>query len=155
KARDIYTTLVRRAQDPALLEYLDSRLLRLRIAAIPAKSHPSVMVSYTSVAVRDGDTIEYAYPLTAGSRAPDQFSLAATIKGQHAIQNVYSPTHTVALKRSSDREVAVSLDRSQALANKDFRLFYSLGDSDVGLTTLAHRPVKGENGHFLMLLTPR
>src|SRR6059058_1718458 len=34
-------------------------------------------------------------------------------------------------------------------------MFYQLGDKDVGLTALTHRPVASEKGHFMMLLTPK
>src|SRR5947209_20141259 len=36
KARQIYTDIVRRTQDPGLLEYLDHNLLKLRVFPIPA-----------------------------------------------------------------------------------------------------------------------
>src|SRR5262249_22445492 len=38
---------------------------------------------------------------------------------------------------------------------KDFQLFYSLGDKDVGLTALSYRPLADEDGHFLLLLSPK
>src|SRR3989449_6679122 len=36
KARQIYTDIVRRTQDPGLLEYLGSNLLRVRVFPVPA-----------------------------------------------------------------------------------------------------------------------
>src|SRR5262249_56446922 len=36
KARDIYTSIVRRTQDPGLLEYLGTNLLRMRVFPVPA-----------------------------------------------------------------------------------------------------------------------
>src|SRR5919201_76204 len=38
KARQIYTSIVQRTQDPGLLEYLGNNLLRLRVFPIPPKS---------------------------------------------------------------------------------------------------------------------
>src|SRR5213595_3106517 len=37
KARDIYTSIVRRTQDPGLLEYMGNNLLRLRVFPVPPK----------------------------------------------------------------------------------------------------------------------
>ena len=158
KALQIYTDIVRRAQDPGLLEYLGDSLVRMRVFPIPANGDQKVAVTYTSVADREGKLVAYVYPMKADGRSTatlDGFSLQATIKSQHGIQNVYSPTHAIALKRTNDKEVSLTFDRKQAVVGKDFQLLYSLGGKDLGLTTLAHRPLAAENGYFLMLIAPQ
>jgi Ca-activated chloride channel family protein len=158
KARSIYTEIVRRTQDPGLLEYVENNLFRLRVFPILPKSDQKVTLSYTSIAPRDADLVEYVYPLKTDGKATrtlEEFSIQATIKSQHPIQNVYSPTHAVTLNRTSDREVTLTFEREQALLDKDFQLFYSLSDQDVGLTALAHRPLSGEPGYFMLLVSPR
>src|SRR5437016_4199905 len=42
KAREIYTSIVRRTQDPGLLEYMDNRLLRMRVFPVPARGDQKV-----------------------------------------------------------------------------------------------------------------
>src|SRR5262249_21805722 len=69
--------------------------------------------------------------------------------------SVYSPTHAIDIKRQSDREVAIAFQRGQGLLDKDFQLFYSIGDKDVGLTALLHRPISSEKGYFSFLITPK
>ena len=158
KARAVYTDIVRRMQDPGLLEYLGNNLVRMRVFPIPAGGDQKVAVSYTSVAGRQGNLVEYVYPMKADGHAPvklDGFSLTATLKSQHGIQNVYSPSHAIALKRVSEREMLVTFERKQQAAGKDFQLLYSPGGKDVGLTTITHRPLAGENGYFLMLIAPQ
>src|SRR5262249_39503168 len=81
--------------------------------------------------------------------------IKANLKSQHAIQNVYSPTHAFNLNRSSDREVNLEFKREQALLDKDFQLFYTLSDKDVGLTSMIHRPNASEDGYFMFLISPR
>src|SRR5438552_12903108 len=61
KARQIYTDIVQRTQDPGLLEYLDNNLLRLRVFPVPAKSDQKISISYTAVAVADAGLVEYIY----------------------------------------------------------------------------------------------
>src|SRR5207245_4466052 len=100
----------------------------------------------------------YVYPLKTDGKATatlEDFAITATLKSQHGVQNVYSPTHAITLRRQGDKEVLVSFDKKQGLLDRDFQLFYQLGDKDVGLTALAHRPVAGEHGYFLMLATPK
>src|SRR5215472_5297006 len=54
KARAIYTDIVRRTQDPALLEYMGNNLLRLRVFPVPPKGDQKVSLSFTSVAPKEG-----------------------------------------------------------------------------------------------------
>src|SRR5437868_11072271 len=152
KARQVYTDIVRRTQDPGLLEYLGNNVLRMRVFPVPAKGEQKVALKYTAVAPQDAGVVEYVYPLKTDGKATrtlEDFAIQATIKSQHAIQNVYSPTHALNVQRPSDREVHVRFERNQALLDKDFQLFYATGDKDIGFTTLTHRPISSEKGYFL------
>src|SRR4051794_9679042 len=116
KAREIYTSIVRRTQDPGLLEYMDNNLLRMRVFLVPARGDQKVAVSFTAVAPREGNLVEYIYPLKTDDKAAstlEAFRITANIKSQHGVTNVYSPTHALTIKRTSDREVAVAFDRNQ------------------------------------------
>ncbi len=158
KARDIYTSIVRRTQDPGLLEYIGNNLLQMKVFPVPANGDQKVKLSYTSVAPKDGNLVEYIYPLKTDGKATatlEDFSITATIKSQHGVTNVYSPTHAITLKRKSDNELTVNFDRNQGLLDKDFQMFYSTSDKDIGLTALTHRPLSTENGYFSLLISPK
>jgi Ca-activated chloride channel family protein len=158
KARQIYTSIVRRTQDPGLLEYIGNNLLQMKVFPIAPHSDQRVSLSYSSVSERTADMVEYVYPLKTDGRATatlETFGIEATIKSQHAVQNVYSPTHAIAIQRQGDRQVSVVFERSQGLLDKDFQLFYQLGDKDIGLTTMTHRPVAADPGYFMALITPK
>jgi Ca-activated chloride channel family protein len=159
KARQIYTDIVRRTQDPGLLEYMDHNLFQMKVFPIPAKGDQKVSLRFSAVAPRDGGAVEYTYPLKTDGKATStlqDFSIKATIKSQHRIQNVYSPTHAISVSRPSDHEAAVTFERNQAVLDRDFQLLYGVGDKeDVDLTMVTHRPISAENGYFLLLLSPR
>src|SRR5262245_1761907 len=158
KARDVYTSVVRRTQDPGLLEYIGNNMLRMRVFPVPAKGDQKVAFTYQSVAEKESGLVEYIYPLKTDGKATatlEKFGISATIKSQHGVQNVYSPTHALNVKRVSDKEVNIEFERNQGLLDKDFQMFYSTGDKDVGLTALLHRPVASENGYVMLLLTPK
>ena len=53
KARQIYRDIVRRARDPGLLEYMDSRLLRLSVYPVPAKGTQEVQIEYAETLAAD------------------------------------------------------------------------------------------------------
>ena len=158
KASQVYTDIVRRTQDPGILEYMGNNLMRLKVFPILPHKDQKVKISFTYVATQDNGVVEYIYPLKTDGKATktlEEFSVKATIKSQHPIQNVYSPTHAIALIRKGDKEVTMSFERNQAVLDKDFQLFYSVGNKEIGITPLYHRPSSAEDGYFLMLVSPQ
>ncbi len=158
KARQIYTAIVQRTQDPGLLEYMGNNLLRLRVFPVPPKGDQKIRLSYTSVAPSENGLVEYVYPLKTDARAAsvlEKFSIEVSLKSQHALQNIYSPSHAVTMTRPSDREARVSFVKDGAALDKDFQLYYSAGGKDVGLTALAHRPIGDAAGYVMLLISPR
>jgi Ca-activated chloride channel family protein len=158
QARQIYTDIVRRTQDPGLLEYMGNDLLRLRVFPVPARGDQKLMVRFSAIAGRESELIEYTYPLKTDGKAVttlENFTFHAMLKSQHKIHNVYSPTHAVVVKPVGDHEISVSFEKERAALDKDLQLFYALGDKDVGLTTVTYRPIAGEDGCFMLLVSPR
>lgn len=158
KARKIYEDIVRQAQDPGLLEYMDHNLLKLRVFPILPKADQKITFQYTSVAPKEHDLISVVYPLKTDGKAIEtlkEFSIDVSIKSQHPIQNIYSPTHAITVTRPGDKEARVAFEKEQALLDRDFQLYYSAAGKDVGLTTVAHRPVSTDPGYFMVLVSPR
>jgi Ca-activated chloride channel family protein len=158
KARQVYTDIVRRTQDPGLLEYMGQNLLRLRVFPIAPKADQKVTVRFTAVAPQDNGLVEYVYPLKTDGRAMatlQDFSVKVAIKSSRSLLNVYSPTHAINVKRTGDRACEVNFERDQALLDKDFQLFYGVGAGEVGLTPLTFKPLSTEDGYFLFLISPQ
>src|SRR5207237_4233142 len=61
----------------------------------------------------------------------------------------------IAISRMGDKEVAMTFERNQATLDKDFQLFYSVGNKEIGITPLFHRPISAEDGYFLLLISPQ
>jgi Ca-activated chloride channel family protein len=158
KARTIYTDIVRRMQDPGLLEYVGSNLLRLRVFPIPAHGDQKLAVSFTSIASQEDGLVEYVYPLKGSNKAAgslEKFTLKATLKSQHSLQNIYSPSHAVKVERNGDHEATVTCEMAQTVLDKDFQLYYTQGSKDVELTLLTCRPSSHDDGTFMLLISPR
>ena len=157
-AEKVYTDIVRRIQDPGLLEYLGNGMMRMKVFPIPPRGDQKVKISFRSVAPRDGAVVEYTYPLRTDGRATatlEDFSVRVSIKSQQAIQNVYSPTHSVAVIRKSDKEVSVEFAKEQGVLDRDFQLFYGTGGGDVGVTPLMYKPITAEDGYVMLLVSPQ
>ena len=158
KASQVYTDIVRRTQDPGLLEYLGNDLMRLRVFPIPPHGDQKVKVSFKSVAHKDGGVVEYIYPLKTdgkSTRTLEEFAVKIYLKSQTPIQNIYSPTHAITVIRKNDKEASVEFARDQAMLDKDFQLFYGTGAGDIGLTPLLYKPVTSEDGYVMMLVSPQ
>ncbi|WP_439620372.1 VIT and vWA domain-containing protein [Gemmata sp.] len=157
-AHKVYTDIVRRTQDPGLLEYLGNSMMRLRVFPIPPKGDQKVKISFKSIAQKEGGLVEYIYPLKTdgkSTRTLEEFSVKITLKSQHPIHNIYSPTHAVITVRKGDKEAVVEFEKNQAVLDKDFQLFYGFGDKDIGLTPLMFKPIGAEDGYFMFLVTPQ
>jgi Ca-activated chloride channel family protein len=158
-ARDVYNSIVSRAQDPGLLEYLGNDLFRANIFPIEPKSTQTITVSYSHVAARSGELVGYTYPLrTSEKRGPqvrNDFTMMVNIRSAAGIKSVYSPTHAVMVSRPSENEAKVSFEQNQATLDKDFQLFYTVSDKDVGLNLATYRPDPAKPGYFLMLVSPK
>src|SRR5262249_3328353 len=69
RAATIYTDIVRRMQDPGLLEYMGNNLLKLRVFPILPHADQKVAISFTCVNGSDAGLTEYVYPLHTDGKA--------------------------------------------------------------------------------------
>src|ERR1041384_7694206 len=156
EARRIYDEIVRRQRDPGLLEYAGKDLFQASIFPIPPHSDKKLEITYTQVVHAEGGTVSYRYPLGTGRQLTQIGSVAGRIEveGREPVRNVYSPTHAIDVKRSSDRRSLVSFESESGKEPQDFQLFYTISKEDFGLTLLTHRE-PGKQGYFLLMISPK
>ena len=157
QARKIYSDIVRRLKDPGLLERMDDRLFRVRVFPVPAQGTQKIELSFAEVVKRDGELAEYVYPLYAESSAiktERDFTVRIELKSTAALKSIYSPSHEVGITREGDHRAIVGYESNEYMLGKDFRLLWSNENGQVGLSALPYRPVAGEDGYLLLLLTP-
>jgi len=157
KARQIYEEIVRRMRDPGLLEYMDSRLLKMRVFPIEPKTTQKIEVSYAYALPFDNGIYRYTFPLRTGEKASkvlEDSTLSVEITSTPAIGNIYSPTHRVGISRKDDHHAVVGFEEEGAMLEKDFVLYFTMAEKDFGLNVLTHR-IKGQEGYFALMLAPR
>jgi Ca-activated chloride channel family protein len=155
KARQIYEDIVRRLRDPGLLEYLGRDLFRARVYPIPAKGDVKIKIVYEEILEYDAGLVEYRHPLKCdGNRTKKvgQVSLAVHIESDVPIKSLYSPTHEIDKEIRAD-EATCGFELNNEALDRDFVLYYTVSEDDVGLNLLTHRP-GGDDGYFMMLLSP-
>jgi Ca-activated chloride channel family protein len=156
KARRIYEDIVRKAQDPALLEYADRDVLKLRIFPIEPRSHRRITLRYTQLLRLDAGLIGYTLPLNTekfSAKPLKNLSVKIEIESQQPIKSIYSPTHTVEIKRAGARRATIGFEGNQVRPDSDLALYFAPEKAHLGLNLLTHR-VGGEEGYFLLLVSP-
>ena len=156
KARAIYEDIVRRAKDPALLEYAGRDAFKVRIFPIEARSRKRVRITYTQLLKSDGGLVEYVYPLNTEkfSAAPlDTVSVVVTLDGRQPLKTVYCPSHDAEVRRDGERKAVVGWEARGAWPDTDFKVVFSRTPYPLGIDFLAHRPA-GEDGTFLLTISP-
>lgn len=156
KARKIYEDIVRRIKDPALLEYSDTGVFKVRIFPIEPRSTKRVKLSYTQVLTKDDHTIEYVYPLNTekfSAKPLKDVSIKVEIDSKEKIRNIYCPTHKVEIIRKDGHRAVVGYEERDIKPDIDFKLYYSLTSKEMGISLLTYRE-RGEEGYFFLNLTP-
>lgn len=116
RATEIYEGIVRRLQDPGLLEYVDSDAFRARVFPVPANGEQRIELTFSQVLDFSGGLYQYHYPLGASSRgAPvltvkQDFTFSAVIKSKTPLRSIYSPTHRLGISRKGDSEAVAGLE---------------------------------------------
>lgn len=158
KARGIYEGIVRRMQDPALLEYMGRGLFKVRVFPIEPHSDKRLKLTYSQSLEPDNGRVAYRCPLKADNvhGAPlEQVSVTLSIDSKTAVKSVFSPSHpSLAVTRKGDFHAEAALKQSSTLPAKDFDLYFDLSQKDVGLSIWTYKkPTK--NGYFLLNITPK
>ncbi len=156
KASEIYENIVRQTRDPALLEYMGTRLFKLRIFPIAPNENKKIKLEYSEVVPNDGGMCTYRYPLNTEkfSSAPLQSVVVRTeIASKTPIRNVFSPSHDVDVARKNEHSVIASYERNNLKPDKDYILYYTLSEEDLGLNLVTWRR-PGEDGYFMLLANP-
>jgi Ca-activated chloride channel family protein len=156
EARGIYEEIVRQRLDPALLEFVDDGLYQTSVFPIPAGGERRLVFGYSQVLEAESGLTRLSLPLRpAAMSGAELASLAITVnvESSEGLSAVYSPTHDVAVLREGDDAASVSFEASNLVPEADFELLYSASEGAIGLD-LANYRLPGEDGYFLMLVSP-
>ena len=157
KARSIYEDIVRRNIDPALLEYYQQGLFKVRIFPIEPRSTKRIKISYHQVLNTDSGTTEYLYPLNTekfSSKELQEVVVKVNISSQFPLKNIYCPTHEVDIVRKGSNQAVVSYEAHHVKPDKDFSLFFRSDSEKIGLSVQTFRETGDRKGFFLLDIAP-
>ena len=156
KARRIYEDIVRKLKDPALLEYAGRDVFKVRIFPIEPNSRKRITISYTELLKADDGLVSYVLPLNTekfSAKPIKNVSVKVDIESKRPLKSIYSPSHTVEVKRDSATRATASYEASDVQPDTDFALYFAPEKDALGVNLLTHR-AQGEDGYFLLLASP-
>jgi len=155
QAAKIYQDIVRKMKDPALLEYMGRNMFRARIYPIPARGEKRIQLSYTEILKAEKSLVKYVYPLNTErfSLSPiKEVVISVKIDSSVPIANIYSSSHKVSVRKESETKAFVGFEASHVKPDKDFYLYYSLSQDDIGFSFLNGKE-EGEE-YYMFLASP-
>lgn len=158
EARGIYESYVRRNRDPALLEWIGMGMFQTSVFPVPPGAERKVTMRYNQLLRKDRHVTDFLFPLSTAkyTSAPvEKVSIEASIESSAEIKSVYSPTHSIEVKRPDDRHAVVKYEVTNQVPAGDFRLFYDNAAGKLGASVLSYRPEKEQEGFFLLLASPQ
>lgn len=156
KARQIYEDIVRKLKDPALLEYSEQSLFKVRIFPIEALKEKRIEITYTEVLEKDNNTEEYIFPLNTKkySASPlKNISFKIDVESSASIKTIYSPTHEMEINRKDNHKVIIGFEAASLREDTDLRLFIGFAEDKIGMSLISYQE-PGEEGFFLLTISP-
>jgi len=156
KARQIYEDIVRKMRDPALMEYADRDVFKVRIFPIEPNSRKRITLTYTQVLKSDAGLVSYIYPLNTekfSAKPIKNISIKVELQSDRPLKSIYSPSHAVEIKRHGPDRATIGYEINDALPDTDFALYFAPEKEDLGVNLLTHK-VDGDDGYFLLLASP-
>ncbi|MFW6168888.1 MAG: VIT domain-containing protein [Planctomycetota bacterium] len=157
EARRIYQEHIRRNEDPALLEWMGTGMLKTSVFPVPAGAKRTVTMHYSQLSRTTQGLTEWLFPLSTAkytSKAVEKVLIDATIESSEPLKNIYSPTHPAKIKRPTNKRAHITFSSENSVPTSDFRLMYDVGEQPVAANALSYRPRENEEGYFLLLVSP-
>jgi len=156
KARGIYEDIVRKLRDPALLEYADRDVFKVRIFPIEPHSKKRVVLSYTQLLKADGGLVAYALPLDTqkfSAKPIKSVAVKVELETKRPLKTIYSPSHKVEVRRDGPYRATAGYEASDVQPDADFALYFATEKDELGVSLMSYRKA-GEDGYFMLLASP-
>ena len=131
KARRIYEDIVRKLKDPALLEYGGRDVFKVRIFPIEPNSKKRITLSYTELLKADNGLVSYLLPLDTekfSAKPLKNVSVKVDLESTRPLKSIYSPSHTVEVKRHGANRATAGYEASEVQPDTDFALYFAPGE---------------------------
>ena len=158
-ARQIYEESVRELKDPALLEYFGHGAIKASVFPIPPEGTQRIELRYEQILESENGLVGFRYPLSTEkfSLLPlEEVKITAHVQTEQPLRAVYCLSHDAQIEMDGKTEARVSYTEEDVLPDKDFELFYSVGEGEgVHLLSQLEKDDPGEvEGYFALFIAP-
>ncbi len=156
EARKIYQDIVRRKKDPALLEYFKDGMFKASVYPIPAHGETRIKLYYSEILKLGGGICGYHYTLNTEKFSKDPLQsvkVNVEISSKTPIKSIYSPSHNIRIEKEDDHHARVTYVEENTRPDKDFFLYYTVSEKDVGFNLLPFEDEEHQ-GYFLAMISP-
>ena len=160
KAKEIYEKIVRESKDPALMEYSDKAIYKIRIFPIEPKKEKKIKIKYKELLKKDGRMNAYKFPLRAEkflTNPVNQISLKISIDSENELKSIYSPSHKIDIEREGKKSALLSYKEKDILPENNFEILFSThqdDESSIGFDFITYKEKGNETGYYAMLISP-
>ncbi|HEV3029236.1 MAG TPA: VIT domain-containing protein, partial [Planctomycetota bacterium] len=154
RARQVFESIVRRMQDPALLEWQPGDLFKCRIFPIEPRATKRVIVAYTQTLPCFQGKMRYVYPLASEktrTHPPGELQIRVLARFSGALSKMESTSHHLDVQRKDTHEGSMSFRAANYRPNNDFVV--TLEPTEEEVRVVCHKP-QGEDGYFACFVTP-
>jgi tetratricopeptide (TPR) repeat protein len=155
RAREVYEGIVRKMQDPALLEWMPGNVFKARIFPIEPYSQKRVILAYTQAPRMWNGALSYVYPLVSEkttTHPPEELSVRTRVRLEAPIARLECPTHRADVARPDPWTADVRVVYRNARPTEDFQLRVEVEPEE--LRAASHKPM-GEDGYLGLAFSPR
>ncbi len=152
EARRIYDSIVRRVEDPGLLEFAADGLLRSSVFPVPANGTASVTITYEQWLQRDGNRVDYILPRSEALEYEIPWSFSLVWKADDGVDGIFSPSHEFESETKPDG--SITLHAKGKLQSGAIRVSALLADEspqDLTASIFTYPEERGEDGYFLLV----
>ncbi|HMN94951.1 MAG TPA: VIT and VWA domain-containing protein [Phycisphaerales bacterium] len=154
EARLIYDRIVRRVEDPALVEFAGWNLVRSSVFPVPAGGTQRIRITFEHLLEVDGDRVDLLLPRSETTVPGTAWSITVDASSERPIVEAYSPTHPLEVRRIDEHRLAITALSPRPVPGP-FRLSLLRAPSADGrrlsATVLLSPDPAGGGGHFLVL----
>lgn len=157
QARATYEDIVRRLQDPALLEYVGRGAIQASIYPIPPNGDRRIQIEYQQIITAQQGLIRYVYPLNTerfSAQPLQSVSVKVAVASKDPVRAIYSPSHVVATRRADDYHFVSGWEASNVTPDTDFELIYTVSQEQIAANLLSYVDPATAEGTFMLLAAP-
>jgi Ca-activated chloride channel homolog len=155
RAREVFESIVRKAMDPALLEWQPGGFFKCRVFPIEPRSTKRVIVAYTQALPCFQGKMTYVYPLASEktrTHPPGEASIAVQARFSGGLAKIASPSHHLDVQRKDANEASMAFRAANYRPNNDFVVTMEPGEEEVRV--VSHK-TDGDDGYFACFATPK